>query len=269
MISDDEIAVAKNRFQANISNGIAVLVLKHGYSRARAVALILDQIRQTDAPPSDDEVFRVMHNLGLGFEAATQSMTVANALKRLQNENGYTRAKAINYLSSCLTTMKLLGSVERTKSENTLYSSTVNSSSSTNSLITMDSPSSSSIVSSCSSQTMKSSHPRPRTGRRNSSKNNLKHHKSSRLLSKPPKPQKKRKEENIIASTNDGSHTAQSNVEKAIFEKEQEVVQQITRSNNKTPSPNVARGKRMNAHREHDVMEVNAQPSKRQRLDSI
>lgn len=210
-----------------------------------------------------------MHDLGLGFEAATQSMTVANALKRLQNENGYTRAKAINYLSSCLTTMKLLGSVERTKSENTLYSSTVNSSSSTNSLITMDSPSSSSIVSSCLSQTMKSSLPRPRTGRRNSSKNNLKHHKSSRLLSKPPKPQKKRKEENIIASTNDGSHTAQSNVEKAIFEKEQEVVQQITRSNNKTPSPNVARGKRMNAHREHDVMEVNAQPSKRQRLDSI
>lgn len=56
MISDDEIAVAKNRFQANISNGIAVLVFKHGYSRARAVALILDQIRQTDAPPSDNEV---------------------------------------------------------------------------------------------------------------------------------------------------------------------------------------------------------------------
>lgn len=55
MISDDEIAVAKNRFQANISNGIAVLV-KHGYSRARAVALILDQIRQTEAPPSDNEV---------------------------------------------------------------------------------------------------------------------------------------------------------------------------------------------------------------------
>ena len=211
-----------------------------------------------------------MHNLGLGFEAATQCITVGIALKRLQNENGYTRATAINYLSSCLTTMKLLGSVERTKSDNALFSSTINSSSSsTNSLLTMDSPSSSSIVSSSSSSTIKSSLPRPRTGRRNSSKTNLKHYKSSRLLSKPPKPQKKRKEENIIASTNDGSHSAQSNVEKAIFEKEQEVVQQITRSNNKTPSPNVARGKRVNAHREHDVMEVNAQPTKRQRLDSI
>ena len=62
MISDDEISVAKNRFQANISNGIAVLV-RAGYSRARAAALILDQIRQTDAPPSDNEVSLFIWNL--------------------------------------------------------------------------------------------------------------------------------------------------------------------------------------------------------------
>jgi hypothetical protein len=52
----DGILAAKKRFQANISNGIDALVFKQGYSRNRAAHLILEQIRQSDAPPEEDKV---------------------------------------------------------------------------------------------------------------------------------------------------------------------------------------------------------------------
>lgn len=52
----DELTTAKKRFQANISNGIDALVLKQGYSRNRAAHLILEQIRQSDTMPEEDEV---------------------------------------------------------------------------------------------------------------------------------------------------------------------------------------------------------------------
>jgi len=53
---NDEVTMAKSRFFDNISSGISVLVGRHGYSRDRAASLILDQIRQSDAPPTEDEV---------------------------------------------------------------------------------------------------------------------------------------------------------------------------------------------------------------------
>ena len=54
--SNDDLSIAKKRFHANISNGIQALVLKQGYSRARAAHLILEQIRQSDAQPKEDQV---------------------------------------------------------------------------------------------------------------------------------------------------------------------------------------------------------------------
>lgn len=52
----DELSVAMNRFRSGISKCISVLVTKHGYSRARATALVLDQIRQSEESPCEDEV---------------------------------------------------------------------------------------------------------------------------------------------------------------------------------------------------------------------
>jgi hypothetical protein len=52
----DELETAKIRFSDNITNGISVLVQGHGYSRERAADLILDQIRQSDELPTDEEV---------------------------------------------------------------------------------------------------------------------------------------------------------------------------------------------------------------------
>lgn len=56
--SNNDVESAARRFHDNISNGISVLVRRHGYSRERAASLILDQIRQSDDPPNEEEVSR-------------------------------------------------------------------------------------------------------------------------------------------------------------------------------------------------------------------
>jgi hypothetical protein len=277
----DDLIIAKKRFHANISNGIQAIV-KQGYSRARAAHLILEQIRQSDAQPQEDQVFRVMHHLGLGIEAATQTIIVANALKRVQEKRGFTSSHAIDYLSSCLTTMKLLGSVEKTASvqsspasalthvdiDSPSISSTVtangagDSSSITISAQTNSSSSSSSSSASTSSDSVyKNSlplHPKSITRRASKSMNNLKNLKRQ---SKPPKPQRKRKEDetdDINANEKNNTNVDAKVAEKVLLVKEQEVQSRTAHGAHcKTPSPNVARhsGKRVGAHNrgEHDL----------------
>jgi len=270
----DELTTAKKRFQANISNGIDALVLKQGYSRNRAAHLILEQIRQSDTMPEEDEIFQVMHHLGLGIEGATKIIVVANALKRVQEERGFTRTSAIDYLSSCLTTMKLLGSVEKTAIVHSSPSSPLKlmdspSIASTTSVMdeSFSSPPKHSSCSSTSSVSLLKKNSLPVRPRRTLSKNNLKNLKRQ---VKPPKPIRKRKEdESIPQGDNDNI-----NVDAQVAEK----VQSSSSGhghNCKAPSPNVARhtGKRAGVHtREHDMnskVEGQGQPSKRQRLDSI
>jgi len=298
--TNEDLINAKKLFHANISNGIQALVFKQGYSRARAAHLILEQIRQFDAPPQEDQVFRVMHHLGLGIEAATQAIIVANALKRVQEKRGCSRSHAIDYLSSCLTTMKLLGSVEKTASvqsspasalthldmDSPSISSTVSANGAADSSsIAISAPSNSSSSSSSSSSSTSSAsvyknslpaRPKSITRRAASKSNNLKN-----LIrqSKPPKPQRKRKEDDTTSSSHDDLN-ANEVAEKVLLVKEQEVQSRTASGHThgthcKTPSPNVVRhaGKRVvGAHNrgEHDLnMEGQAQPCKRQRLDSI
>jgi len=103
---------ARARFSERISNGISVLIKRHGYSRERASDLILKEISHGGIRPSEDEVFSAMGKLCLGMDDALRALTVANALRRVEKERGLSSSDAIEHLSSCLTVMKLLGKVE-------------------------------------------------------------------------------------------------------------------------------------------------------------
>jgi len=103
---------AKARFSERVSNGISVLIKRHGYSRERASDLILKEISQGGVPPSEDEIFAVMNEVCVGMDDALKVLTVAKALRRVEKERGISPSDAIEHLSSCLTVMKLLGKVE-------------------------------------------------------------------------------------------------------------------------------------------------------------
>jgi len=108
---------ARARFSERISNGISVLIKRHGYSRERASDLILKEISHGGTRPSEDEVFSAMGELCLGMDDALRALTVANTLRRVEKERGLSSSDAIEHLSSCLTVMKLLGKVESDQSQ--------------------------------------------------------------------------------------------------------------------------------------------------------
>jgi hypothetical protein len=220
-----------------------------------------------------------MQHLGLGIEPATQIIIVSKSLKKVQDDRGYTKAQAIDYLSSCLTTMKLLGSLEKTAAVSDsalgstsqpveLPSPSVPSHSESDGIENISNTSHNNV--SAHTEQCNSTLARPKAAtKRTSSKTNLKAVKSR--LSKPPKPQKKWSKDEDTTNTN-GTNPDQEVVEKALLVKEHEVQARASVVGHcKTPSPNVSRhtGKRSSSStREHDL-EVPAQPAKRQRLDSI
>jgi len=108
---------ARARFSERVSNGISVLIKRHGYSRERASDLILKEISHGGVPPSEDEVFSVMGDLGVGMDDAVKALTVAQALRRVEQDRGLSSSDAIEHLSSCLTVMKILGKVESQQAE--------------------------------------------------------------------------------------------------------------------------------------------------------
>ena len=202
------------------------------------------------------QVFRVMHHLGLGFEGARQSIVVASALKRVQKEQGIRKASAIDYLSSCLTTMKLLGSVEKNASiaAVALDCSPASAMSEEFMSSTLDNSTSgpgASIEPAAPSTNTKSR--KTNVGRRMTSKNNLK---NKSRQSKPLKPPRKRsKDDDSIPSSKVDAQV----VEKAL----------LVNVNRASSSPSVRQtSKRVGSHR--DELDIQSQPApKRQRLDSI
>jgi hypothetical protein len=194
-----------------------------------------------------------MHHLGLSIEEARQSIIVASALKRVQEQRGVQKVSAIDYLSSCLTTMKLLGSVEKhvavkQSSVACSPSSTMSEEFMSSTLVHL-SPSTTNKSTSATRDRAKTVGTSTCTGRRKNLKNV-----KSRQLSKPPKPQRKRsKEEDKSPSDKVDAQV----VEKALL------------VNCKTSSPSVRQaGKRVSSHREE--LEGQSQPvTKRQRLDSV
>jgi hypothetical protein len=194
-----------------------------------------------------------MRHLGIGIEQARKSIIVASALKRVQEQRGVQKAAAIDYLSSCLTTMKLLGSLEKNVAEKH-QSSVAFSPSSTiseefmNSTLANPSPATSIKSSSTSRDRSKTATTTP--GRRK----NLKIANKSRQMSKPPKPSRKRSKEEDKPPSSDKVDV--------------QVVEKALLVNCKTSSPSVRQPvKRVSSHREELDSQVPS-VAKRQRLDS-
>ena len=58
------------------------------------------------------QIFDAMEKTGIGMDRASDAIIVSKALKRIQKEQNLPPAQAIESLTSCLTTMKLLGKLE-------------------------------------------------------------------------------------------------------------------------------------------------------------
>lgn len=96
------IAEAHSDFQQSVINGISKL-RESGFSKQRAIEILLTFVRQKDPIPSDDEIFQVMHTLRLGFHHAMQCLTVAKAVSRIQQIGGLEKVQAIQSLSKDIT----------------------------------------------------------------------------------------------------------------------------------------------------------------------
>lgn len=77
---------AKKRFTESVSRGIEEMV-KEGFSRDHATAMMLNELRQGGPRPDDKEVLKVVKSRGLGFDEALTALTVAAALHRVRTEH--------------------------------------------------------------------------------------------------------------------------------------------------------------------------------------
>jgi len=105
-------SAARERFAAAVSMGVSELTRGHGYSRERAVLLLLGEIRRDDTPPTDNEIFRAMEYLGMGMEEASKTVTVARALRRARLERSLSAVDAIDDLTSKLSLSNIVGKVD-------------------------------------------------------------------------------------------------------------------------------------------------------------
>jgi hypothetical protein len=96
------LAEAHTDFQHSVTNGISKL-RESGFSKQRAIEILLKFIRQQDDVPKDDEIFQVMQTLRLGFNHAMQCLIVAKAVSRIQQGYGLEKAQALKTLSKDVT----------------------------------------------------------------------------------------------------------------------------------------------------------------------
>lgn len=267
-----------------------MLVRRHGYSPERAATLILDQIRQCDSQPCRDEVFRLMEVHGLGLDEAAKAIVVSDALKRVQSNRGLSAVDAVDFLSSCLTTMKLLGIVEK---QLTLAAGGSNTSISDELIHNSTSPNANTTLLSNSSSTSTSTSSPP-TASDTLSKSNMDSSRAKTNRNRPSnKKNRKTQRKNINLRSNSASSSQEESVNhntntnglpsdvNAKVAKNKKALQTHVDSahntitlhprNRNSPSPSGTRGKRSVGHAHMDDLEVDQeQPvSKRQRLDSI
>lgn len=55
-VQKSSLDIEKTKFFQAISKGVSLLIQQYGYSRARATSLILEEIRQDDDHPTEEEV---------------------------------------------------------------------------------------------------------------------------------------------------------------------------------------------------------------------
>lgn len=110
-LGGSSVSAARERFAVAVSRGVEELTGR-GYSRERAAALLLGEIRMDDGPPCDNEVFRAMERCRMGMEEAAKTVTVARALRRTRTEKGLSAVDAIDDLTSKLDISSLVMKVE-------------------------------------------------------------------------------------------------------------------------------------------------------------
>lgn len=114
---------AQYRFYERVSKGIMTL-MQHGYSRRRAKDIVCGELAQAGllrrrsdqdrggTGVSDDEVFQAMKTHGLGLEETTTALVISNTFERIKSQKRISTDQAMDYLSSKITTMKLLAHIE-------------------------------------------------------------------------------------------------------------------------------------------------------------
>mmetsp|Transcript_28801 Transcript_28801/g.44268 ORF Transcript_28801/g.44268 Transcript_28801/m.44268 type:complete len:257 (+) Transcript_28801:281-1051(+) len=108
MPCQESIADAKAIFVSAVSEGIDVLMSRCGFSRERATSALIRELNRGETTrPSDEEVFQIVKNNGLGIEEATKTLIISRALKRAMSTSG-SPAKAIELLASKISLSNLL-----------------------------------------------------------------------------------------------------------------------------------------------------------------
>lgn len=96
------VAASKLRFKAAVSNKLSELMTEGGFSRERAISVMLEEIQIEGGHPSDDEVFKLMNNHGLGLEDATRALVISQAVYRSCKNRNIPPSQAIDELTNKL-----------------------------------------------------------------------------------------------------------------------------------------------------------------------
>jgi len=104
----ESLLISKSRFTATVSRTISDLMGQWGYSRTRATTILLQLIRDDNDPPSDAKVFQLMDDYGVGFEDASQVLTVSEAIENTSKDKKIPHSQAADELSSKLSNLSNL-----------------------------------------------------------------------------------------------------------------------------------------------------------------
>mmetsp|Transcript_213 Transcript_213/g.260 ORF Transcript_213/g.260 Transcript_213/m.260 type:complete len:336 (-) Transcript_213:155-1162(-) len=98
MTDDDRLDDSKSRFKVAVSECVDELMKGQGYSRERAVKIILQKICPGDSQVNEEELFGLMSKYGIGPEDATRVLTISQTLHRTETEHSISPAQAVDSL---------------------------------------------------------------------------------------------------------------------------------------------------------------------------
>lgn len=98
MTDDDRLDDSKSRFKVAVSECVDELMKGQGYSRERAVKIILQKICPGDSQVNEEELFCLMSKYGIGLEDATRVLTISQTLHRTETELSISPAQAVDSL---------------------------------------------------------------------------------------------------------------------------------------------------------------------------
>lgn len=98
MTDDDRLDDSKSRFKVAVSECVDELMKGQGYSRERAIKIILQKICPGDSQVNEEELFCLMSKYGIGLEDATRVLTISQTLHRTETELSISPAQAVDSL---------------------------------------------------------------------------------------------------------------------------------------------------------------------------